>query len=129
MVGGNAGAAGVRAATQALGAQTGGARTLLTVVQTVESSIPAPLAACLAGAWPRPAERTLPMITSLMSSAWRPARLTAPLMAVEPSCVAGSFASAPVKQPIGVRAMLAMTTSLCGATAAMPRRDAPSYGA
>lgn len=40
------------------------AQTLLTVVQTTELGIPAPSAACLAGACPKFALRTLPKKTS-----------------------------------------------------------------
>lgn len=40
------------------------AQTLFTVVQTTELGIPAPSAACLAGAWPKFALRTLPKNTS-----------------------------------------------------------------
>lgn len=43
------------------------AQTLLTVVQTTELGIPAPSAACLAGACPKFALRTLPKKTSSTS--------------------------------------------------------------
>lgn len=40
------------------------AQTLLIVVHGVDGSNPAPRAAYLAGAYPKPAEHTLPIITS-----------------------------------------------------------------
>lgn len=43
------------------------AQTLFTVVQTTELGIPAPNAACLAGACPKFALRTLPKMTSWTS--------------------------------------------------------------
>lgn len=41
-----------------------------------------------------------------------PARFTASLMAMDPSCGAGTSARLPRKDPIGVRTALTMTTSL-----------------
>src|SRR5262245_49234541 len=86
---------------------------LLTVVQGTRSGKPAASAACRAGAWPSPAGSTQPIKTSLTSSAARPARATAALMAVLPSSGAASGASAPWKPPIGVRAMPTMTMGSC----------------
>ena len=40
-----------------------------------------------------------------------PALSMAPLMAMEPSLVAGTAARVPLKEPIGVRTALTMTTS------------------
>lgn len=40
-----------------------------------------------------------------------PALSMAPLMAMEPSLVAGTVARVPLKEPIGVRTALTMTTS------------------
>ncbi len=62
--------------------------TLLIVTASAERGSPAPSAAWRAGAWPRPAGRTLPMNTLSTSSPLRPARSTAALTAVAPSSVA-----------------------------------------
>lgn len=43
------------------------AQTLLTQVVGMEGGRPARRAACVAGAWPRPAEKTFPRITSSIS--------------------------------------------------------------
>ena len=45
---------------------------LLTVVAGTLSAMPAPTAACRAGAWPRPAGSTQPKITSSIASGARP---------------------------------------------------------
>lgn len=54
------------------------AQTLLTVVQTTVLGIPAPSAACLAGAWPRFALSTFPKNTSSTSDGSIFALLRAP---------------------------------------------------
>ena len=54
--------------------------TLFTVVQTVLSERPAPLAICLAGAWPTLALITQPKKTSSTLSAGIPARLIAAII-------------------------------------------------
>ena len=53
-------------------------------------------------------------MTSSTSSGATPARSSAPLMATAPSSCAGSVAKAPLKEPTGVRAALAMTMSFTG---------------
>ena len=52
------------------------------------------------------------MITRSTSSGWRFARFTASLIATAPRSGAESDESAPWKLPIGVRAALAITTSV-----------------
>ena len=64
--------------------------TLFTVVQQADGGRPAPSAAWRAGAWPRPALSTLPMMTSCTSSGPTPARSSAARMATLPSCGAVS---------------------------------------
>jgi hypothetical protein len=56
-------------------------QTLPTVVVGTVLGIPAASAACRAGAWPTPAERTLPKKTSSTISAGTRARASAPRMA------------------------------------------------
>ena len=68
---------------------------LLMVVQPTWSGMPAPMAAWRAGAWPWPAERMLPMITSSTSRASTPARESAASIAAEPSSGARASFSAP----------------------------------
>ena len=70
-------------------------QTLLTVVAGTLSGIPAPRCAWRAGAWPMPAESTLPMKTSPTSSGATFARSSAALMAVVPSCGAVRAESEP----------------------------------
>src|SRR5882757_4693281 len=82
---------------------------LLMVVQAVDSASPAPNAAWRAGAWPWPAISTLPMMTSSISSALRPARSTVALIATLPSWLADREENTPSMPPMGVRATEAMT--------------------
>ena len=82
--------------------------TLLTVVQGTLSGSFAPSAAWRAGAWPMPAESTLPIQTSSTWEGSMPARRTAAPIAAAPSCGAVSDARPPRNEPMGVRAMLAM---------------------
>ncbi len=63
---------------------------LLTVVQPAASGTPALSEACRAGAWPCPAGRTLPMITSCTSSGATPERSIAALIATAPRSLAAS---------------------------------------
>jgi hypothetical protein len=72
------------------------------------------MAAWRAGFWPWAAVRIWPMITSWTSSAATEARASAPRMAMAPSSWAGSVASAPLNDPTGVRAALAITISFTG---------------
>ena len=89
-------------------------QTLLTVVQGVLLSRPAPIAAWRAGAWPMPAARTQPMYNSPTSPAPTLARSRAARMAMAPSSVAGTLEREERKEPIGVRAALTITTSRMG---------------
>src|SRR3954467_5769051 len=82
---------------------------LFTVVQPAASGRPAPSDAWRAGAWPRPAGSTQPMITSCTSSGRSFARSTAARMAAAPSSGAAKLFSSPWKAPIGVRAAATMT--------------------
>src|ERR1700753_2812161 len=68
---------------------------LLTVVLGVLVGNPAPRAAWRAGAWPRPADSTHPMITSSTSDAFTPESDRAALMAAAPSCGAVTVVKAP----------------------------------
>src|SRR5688572_16272847 len=88
--------------------------TLLMVVQPVEAGRPAPSDACRAGAWPRPAGSTQPMITSSTWSAATPACSSAPVMAAAPSAGVGTPVNWPRKEPMAVRLAPTMTTSLMG---------------
>ena len=84
-------------------------QTLEMVVQPTPFGSPAPSAACRAGAWPRPADSTLPMNTSSTASPAKPARSSAARMAAAPSCGPVRPMRSPWKPPIGVRAAAAMT--------------------
>jgi hypothetical protein len=68
---------------------------LFTVLLGVLVGKPAPKAAWRAGAWPMPADRTQPMITSSISEAFTPESATAALMATAPSSGALNVAKAP----------------------------------
>ena len=92
------------------------AHTLLMVVHGTVLGRPAKSAACLAGACPTSADTTLPMYTSPMSSGARPARATTSLMATAPRSGAFIDDSAPLNEPIGVRAADTITTSSMDAT-------------
>ena len=98
------------------------AHTLLTVVQTQVSGMPAARAACLAGAWPTFPVSTLPMNTSCTSAGATRARRSASRMLSAPSAGAGSDASVPLMLPMGVRATPQMNPSRCAAMAAAVRR-------
>src|SRR5512141_1426360 len=82
---------------------------LLTVVQGVALSRPAPSAAWRAGACPCPAERTQPMMRSSTSFAPTPACSSAALMATAPSCEAARELNLPCMAPMGVRLAPTMT--------------------
>src|SRR5690606_10912418 len=86
--------------------------TLLMVVQPADGGSPAPSAACRAGAWPRPAGSTQPMITSSTWSAATPACSSAPWMAAVPSTGVATPVNWPRKEPMAVRLAPTMTTSL-----------------
>eukprot|EP00966_Prymnesium_polylepis_P000016 402-Prymnesium_polylepis.1 len=76
-------------------------QTLLTVVQHVDSSSPAPSAACRAGAWPRSAEITLPIQHCCTTDAGSLALASAPRIAAAPSAGADTAVRAPLNFPIG----------------------------
>src|SRR6476620_6386525 len=96
-------------------------QTLLIVVQPAEVGISAAMDAWRAGAWPRPAGSTQPMITSSTWSGAMPACAIAPVIAVAPSIGVGTPVNWPRKEPIAVRLAPTMTISV-GETADM---DAP----
>jgi hypothetical protein len=75
---------------------------LFIVVQGVYTFNPASKATCLAGAWPNPAEITLPKTTSSTYLAFRLMDYKAPLTAKPPSLIADRGESFPKKEPIGV---------------------------
>src|SRR5690606_21902069 len=86
-------------------------QTLLMVVQPADTGMPAPSEACRAGAWPRPAGSTQPMITSSTWSGARPACSSAPVIALLPRIGVGTPVNWPRKEPIAVRLAPTMTTS------------------
>src|SRR6476620_10559953 len=86
-------------------------QTLLTVVQGAAAGIPAAIAAWRAGACPRPAGSTQPMITSSTWSAATPACASAAPMAAAPSVGVGTPVNCPRKEPMAVRMAPTMTTS------------------
>ena len=86
--------------------------TLLTVVAPTLSGKPPKIAAWRAGFCPRPAETTLPMITSsICAISLIPARSAAALTTIAPKRGAGKLLRLPWKRPEGVRAALRMTGS------------------
>ena len=68
---------------------------LLIVRQSTLLGSPANNAACRAGAWPRPAERTLPMITSSTTLTSIPVSSNIAFMATAPSLGAETEAKLP----------------------------------
>src|SRR5437016_4932610 len=98
--------------------------TLLTVTAPTRSGRPADNAAWRAGFCPRPAEITLPMMTSSMSAGTRPARFTASAIAVLPSLTASTFRKARPYLPTGVREAPARTTSVNAEASAVEERTA-----
>src|SRR6056297_600228 len=77
---------------------------LLMVVQPELSGMPEAHDAWRAGAWPRPAGSTQPMITSWTSAGWRPERSMAALMEVAPRSGERTELREPIMPPIGVLA-------------------------
>ena len=77
--------------------------TLLMVSAATWSDSPPRSAACRAGAWPRPAETTLPMMHSSTTRGSMPARRTASRTTSAPSCGAVKSLSAPRNLPVGRR--------------------------
>src|SRR5471030_2008059 len=84
-------------------------QTLLIVVHPTDFGRPAASDACRAGAWPRFAGSTQPMITSDTSSAATPDCSSAALIAVAPSEVVGTPVNWPSMEPIAVRLAPTMT--------------------
>src|ERR1700736_3867250 len=93
---------------------------LLMVVAGTLKGTPASSAAWRAGAWPRPAGSTHPMMTSCTSAPLTPALSSAALMAALPSCTAVRGESAPRNAPMGVRLADTMTTSEADIWASFP---------
>src|SRR5690606_2802517 len=87
-------------------------QTLLMVVQPAASGMPAARDAWRAGAWPRPAGSTQPMMTSSTLSAARPDWASAAEIAAAPSAGVGVPVNWPRKEPMAVRLAPTMTTSL-----------------
>ena len=83
--------------------------TLLRVVAPVETGIPAAIAAWRAGAWPRLAGSTQPMITSETSAAGTPDCSRAAAITVDPRVGDGTPLNWPRKEPMAVRLAAAMT--------------------
>ena len=71
--------------------------------------LPAPSAACLAGACPDAAMQTFPMYTSCISPTSTPALLIASLIATLPSWLADRDEREPWNEPIGVLTALTIT--------------------
>ena len=88
--------------------------TLLMVVQPTEIGRPAASDAWRAGAWPRLAGSTQPMITSDTSAAATPDCSTAAWIAAAPRVGVGTPVNWPRKEPIAVRLAAAMTMSDMG---------------
>ena len=87
-------------------------QTWLMVSAVFSFGTPADMAACRAGFWPVSAVRTCPMMTSSTSAPATFERSMAASMATLPRSAAGTVAKAPLKAPIGVRAALAIMTSV-----------------
>src|SRR5690606_9945198 len=86
-------------------------QTLLMVVQPAEVGRPAASAAWRAGAWPRLAGSTQPMITSDTSAAGTPDCSSAAPMAAAPRVGVGTPLNWPRKEPMAVRLAATMTMS------------------
>jgi hypothetical protein len=78
-------------------------QTLLTIVQLTESGKPPCLDACLAGAWPTPADTTLPTNNSWTISGSIPVRSIVRRMLVPAKAGAVNGDKSPRKRPMGVR--------------------------
>src|SRR5690606_40761107 len=86
--------------------------TLLMVVAPAASGMPAAREAWRAGAWPRPAGSTQPMMTSSTWWAAMPAWSRAPPMAAAPRVGVGTPVNCPSMEPMAVRLAPTMTTSV-----------------
>lgn len=87
-------------------------QTLLIVVQGTSTPSPPLSEACLAGAWPIPADNTLPKITSSTYLGFNLMESRAPLIAIPPSSEAYKWESLLIKAPMGVLLAATMKTSL-----------------
>ncbi len=85
----------------------------LTLIAVVSIGRPALIDACLAGFCPWLAVRIWPKMTSETSPPSTLARLRASVMAIFPSSCAGRVESAPLNDPTGVLAALAITMASC----------------
>src|SRR5690606_23205155 len=92
-------------------------QTLLMVVAPAEVGRPAASAAWRAGAWPRLAGSTQPMITSDTSDAGTPDCSSAAAIAAAPRVGVGTPFNWPGKEPRAVRVAAAMTMSDMGGLA------------
>ena len=88
--------------------------TLLMVVAPAASGMPAAREAWRAGAWPRLAGSTQPMMTSDTSAAGMPDCSSAAAMAAAPSVGVGTPLNWPRNEPMAVRLAAAMTMSDMG---------------
>src|SRR5574341_405786 len=93
--------------------------TLFTVRAPAVTGTLAPMATWRAGAWPSPADRTLPKIASSTCPGSTPPRRSASAAAMLPSCVAGIAARLPLKLPMGVLAAPTMRTSCIALSSAL----------
>src|SRR5579885_370793 len=100
-------------------------QTLLMVVQPTELGIPAAREACRAGAWPKLAGSTQPMITSETSFPATPDCCNAARMAVAPSVGVGTPVNWPSMEPIAVRLAPTITTESDMSLSGL--RDSPDY--
>ena len=87
------------------------AQTLLMVVASDVTGMPAPSATCRAGDWPTPACTTLPKKISSATAGSTLDCSKARLRAATPSWGAVRDLRAPFKEPTGVRAAATITTS------------------
>ena len=87
---------------------------MLTFQAEVSFGSPAAIAAWRGGFWPWAAVRIWPIITSETSSPATSARASASRSTTSPSSWAVSGLKVPLNEPTGVRAALAITTSVIG---------------
>ena len=82
------------------------------VLQRTELGSSAPIAACLAGAWPNPAPRTFPITTSSISDASTLLSIKAAPIAVDPNSGALTVERLPRRLPMGVLFAETIATSI-----------------
>src|SRR3954452_13057494 len=97
------------AASRIPAARTPEAHTLLMVSEETSFGMPASICACREGIWPCPAWSTWPITTCWTCSGSTPARSSAALIAIPPSCGAWKDDSPPPSLPTGVRAVPRIT--------------------